>query len=196
MFNNTTTTSLKKTPKMPCKRTYPSPPRIYSKPLNQNTDPNRKRRRRRSGSQKKLAQPKTEQASFLCFRTSPGKRKRKRKRESASPPRLNPFPQLRHCSPILSSTTTTTTPKIRSCENERRHNNRTLLLPSQPNQKKPKQNREKGMQGKENLRQQQQLHEHRQQQPRLWIFWGEILAAREIKWEKKMVQRTATQQLL
>jgi hypothetical protein len=47
MFKNTTTTSLKKTPKMPCKRTYPSPAQIYSKPLNQNTDPNRKRRRRR-----------------------------------------------------------------------------------------------------------------------------------------------------
>ncbi len=28
------------------------------------------------------------------------------------------------------------------------------------------------MQGKENLRQQQQLHYHQQQQPRLWIFWG------------------------
>jgi hypothetical protein len=121
MFKNTTTTSLKKTRKMTCKRTYPSPPQIYSKPLNQNTDPNRKRRRRTtSGFQKKLAQPKTEQASFLRFLTS---QKRKERRESASPPRFFPFPQLRHCSPILSSTTTT--PKIQSCENKRRHNNRT-----------------------------------------------------------------------
>lgn len=117
---------------MPCKRTYPSPAQIYSKPLNQNTDPNRKRRR--SGSHKKLAQPKTEQASFLCFLTSQKeKRKKEEERESFSPPRFFPFPQLRHCSPILSSTTTT--PKIQSCENKRRHNNRTLLLPSEPNQK-------------------------------------------------------------